>query len=270
MQWSGETRCQKYGRFPGHLMFHCDQIPLPFVFGGTRSKNPRGEQCRVAQPGDGLDKRQATLHLTTRAEGEQIVKPVLVFRGQGVRISAQEIVQYPDNIKVVWQPKAWVDTTIFRDIIDDFGESTFALREEFGEVMLAMDRLGAQTCPENQQALDDLNVYQVLTPANCTDVTAPIDHHVGAGIKARMRVLYEHWVEGWERAGEPKVSASERRLLLARWVSVAWESLQTNAESLIRQSFVETGFLLARDGSENHLIKMAGVEDYTVPFPENM
>ena len=115
------------------------------------------------------------------------------------------------------------------------------------------------------QVLNDLHVYQVLKPATCADVacTAPTDHNVGPGIKARMTVLYEEWV-GWERAGEPKVSASERRLLLARWVSVA--SLQANTESLIRQSFMETGFLLARDDSENHLIKMGGVEDYTVPF----
>ena len=108
LQWSGDERCEKYGRFPGWLMFHADQIPLPFVFDGLRSKNPRGEQCRLAQPGDGLDKRQATVHLTIRAEGEQIVKPVLVFRGFGVKIPDTELVQYPDNISVWWQPRAWM------------------------------------------------------------------------------------------------------------------------------------------------------------------
>jgi hypothetical protein len=164
-------------------MFHCDQIPIPFVFGGTRSKNPRGEQCRIAQPGSGLDKRQATLHLTIRAEGEQIVKPVLVFRGRGLRIPASEIVQYPDNIKVVWQPKAWVDSFMIEEMIEDFGESTAELREEFGEVMLGMDRLSCQKSAESQQQLRDLGFFPVLTPADCTDVTAPIDHHVGTAIK---------------------------------------------------------------------------------------
>jgi hypothetical protein len=62
------------------------------------------------------------------------------------------------------------------------------------------------------------------------------------------------------------LSVSERRMLIAHWVSVTWESLIANgAESLIRQSFVETGFLVAKDGSENHLIKMAGLVDgYTM------
>ena len=267
LQHSGEIRSEKYGRFPGHLQFHCDQIPIPFVFGGTRSKNPRGQQCRIAQPGSGLDKRQCTLHLTIRAEGEQIVKPILVFRGVGVGIRAEELVQYPENIKVVWQPKAWVDTSLFIDIIEDFGNDTADVREEFGEVMLAMDRLSSQKCEVSQEALLALNVYPVLTPANCTDVTAPVDHHIGAAIKAKMRIMYEVWIDQWERDGEPPLSASDRRLLLANWVSVAWEELKANGAHLIRQSFVETGFLVARDGSENHLIKMAGVKGYTVPRP---
>ena len=267
LQWSGDARCEKYGRFPGWLQFHTDQIPLPFCFGGLRSKNPRGKQCRIAQPGDGLDKRQATVHLTIRAEGEQIVKPVIVFRGFGVQIPDTELVQYPDNIAVWWQPRAWVDGVTFRGLLEDFAESTAALREEFGEVMLGMDRLGAQVNPENQNALNELNVYQVLTPANCTDVTAPVDHHIGAALKTKIRLMYEHWIEGWEAAGEPKLSAGDRRLLLAQWVSVAWESLCRD-KYLIRQSFVQTGFLVARDGSENHLIKMAGIENYDVPLPK--
>ena len=79
--------------------------------------------------------------------------------------------------------------------------------------------------------------------------------------------MYEEWIEGWEAAGEPKLSAGDRRVLLAQWVSVAWESL-TRDEYLIRQSFVQTGLLVARDGSENHLIKMAGIKNYEVPLPE--
>ena len=41
------------------------------------------KQVRVSQPSSGLDKRQATLQLCIRAEGQQNVKPVIVFRGKG-------------------------------------------------------------------------------------------------------------------------------------------------------------------------------------------
>jgi hypothetical protein len=50
-------------------------------------------------------------------------------------------------------------------------------------------------------------------------------------MKQKMRVMYEMWVEEWERAGEPKLSVSERRVLIAHWVSVAWESLIATARS---------------------------------------
>ena len=49
-------------------------------------------------------------------------------------------------------------------------------------------------------------------------------------------------------------SAMHRRMLMAEWLSLAWTDLTTNHQELIEKSFVHTGFLLARDGSEDHLI----------------
>jgi hypothetical protein len=72
-----------------------------------------------------------------------------------------------------------------------------------------------------------------------------VDRHIGAALETKIRVMYEEWIEGWEAAGEPKLSAGDRQLLLAQWVSVAWESLKRD-EYLIRQSFVQTGLLVAR------------------------
>ena len=66
LQSSGEQRCVKYCRFPPTHMFYGDQIPLPFVYGKGRSLNLVGMDCWLAQPGDGLEKRQATLHPRTR------------------------------------------------------------------------------------------------------------------------------------------------------------------------------------------------------------
>jgi hypothetical protein len=42
LQNSGEQRCPDYGRFPGHLMFHVDQVPLPFVLDSERTLNRVG------------------------------------------------------------------------------------------------------------------------------------------------------------------------------------------------------------------------------------
>ena len=69
----------------------------------------------------------------------------------------------------------------------------------------------------------------------------------------------EQNAESWQMAGE--LSASRRRVLLTVWLIRAWCIIQGNA-SFLRQSFVTTGFLVATDGSEKHLVKVKGVENY--------
>ena len=53
----------------------------------------------VSQPSSGLDKRQATLQLCIRAEGEQNVKPdiVNVFRGKE-NVRADEKAEYDEGV----------------------------------------------------------------------------------------------------------------------------------------------------------------------------
>ena len=53
------------------------------------------EKVWIAQPGSGLDKRQCTLQIMKRAEGEQ-PRLAIIFRGKGKRIS--------DDEKLAWHP----------------------------------------------------------------------------------------------------------------------------------------------------------------------
>ena len=267
LQCSGVQRDPKYGRFPPTHMFYCDQCPLPFCYGKTRSLNPMSTECWLAQPKDGLEKRQATLHLTIRAEGPQIVQPGVVFRGQGLVISDWEKSRYPDGVRVYFQPKAWVDTPVMKCIVDDFLHDIDGVE---GEVMYGMDNLGSHHNTGIKETLYDNNVYPVYTPSQCTDVVAPVDHHIGAWMKQCMSHLYEyelqHNLEVWEDGG---LTASERRVYIVNWVATAWEALKTKSE-FIRKSFVSTGWLLAKDGSENHLVKLKKWQQpYNFPHPDD-
>lgn len=69
------------------------------------------EQVWVSQPSSGLDKRQATLHLCIWAEGQQNVKPGIVFRGKG-NVSTEEKAQYDEGVDVYFQSCAWMDSDI--------------------------------------------------------------------------------------------------------------------------------------------------------------
>jgi hypothetical protein len=63
--------------------------------------------CFLAGPkGSGLDKRQASLQLCIRADGEQLVRLAIIFRGTGKRVTEEEALLYrrlSRLIRVYWQ-----------------------------------------------------------------------------------------------------------------------------------------------------------------------
>jgi hypothetical protein len=90
-------------------------------------------------------------------------------------------------------------------------------------------------------------------------------------MKEAMAVLYEMELErnreAWENG---ELTAAERRIYIVIWVGTAREVLQTMPE-FIKKSFVSTGWLLAKDGSENHLVKLKKyMKEYNFPRPSNV
>jgi hypothetical protein len=63
-------------------------------------------------------------------------------------------------------------------------------------------------------------------PPNCTDVLAPVDHHVGFAHKRLIKDLYKHDLEqSWSRwnlgARQGGFSCAEKRVKLLRWADTA-------------------------------------------------
>ena len=80
-----------------------DQVPLPFVNEQDKTYNTLGAKpIRVPQPSPGLDKQQATLQLCTRADGEQKVKPPLIFREKG-HVGTEEKEKYDKRVDMYFQ-----------------------------------------------------------------------------------------------------------------------------------------------------------------------
>ena len=81
-------------RFTLKQIANVDQTPLPFSFtnGGTYADT--GDKTVWVRGGaSGLDKRQCTAQITLFADGEPRVKPLLIFKGKGKRISFREKVR---------------------------------------------------------------------------------------------------------------------------------------------------------------------------------
>ena len=82
----GESR-GPLGQFDVSTVANVDQTPLPFMFSGGEGYDVTGTTT-VWHRGaaSGLDKRQCTVQLTIFADGVPRVKPLLIFRGKGLRI----------------------------------------------------------------------------------------------------------------------------------------------------------------------------------------
>lgn len=57
----------------------------------------------------------------------------------------------------------------------------------------------------------------------------------------------------WNQNGLP---AWRLRVLMAEWTALAWHKVLKLKSEFLFKSFVSTGFCVAKDGSENHLIKI--------------
>ena len=74
--------------------------------------------------------------------------------------------------------------------------------------------------------------------------------YLGAGkdLGGGMNTLYPSKTGG--------LSRSDKRKLIVRWVSAAWEEMKRERQHCIKSAFVDTGILIAKDGSENNLITL--------------
>ena len=271
------TADPKYGRFGPGRMFHVDQVPLPFASEIRSTLNPRGAvSCRIAGTNtSGLEKRQATLQLWICADPDkQCIKPTIIFRGssgQGSvlpRAAEKALFDTLTNIRVAFQGSAWADEKFCRDEIFLVAKDLHAAGVR-GEVMIGMDNHRAQRTAEMEAIYRDLEMMPIYTAAGCTDCISPCDHHVGRFIQQHMGQSYQAAIEKdphiWradvaERDIEHahSTSAMARRMLMAQWLSDAWTELITNHKGMLLSAFIRTGFLLALDGSEDHLMEIQG------------
>jgi len=165
--------------------FNVDQVPLPFVAEQDRTHDFTGsKQIWVSQPSSGLDKRQATLQLCTRADGRQTVKPAIVYRGKG-NVSTQEREKYDKDIDVYFQPCAWMDL----ETNMKWTENTLknGLKDDPAEKVLFADNVGFQQAQNFHEAYRDLNTVVYLLPENHTDKVQPIDAGYGKMIKKKIK-----------------------------------------------------------------------------------
>ena len=139
------------------------------------SLNLIGEPCYIKSPGpSGLDKRQYTLHYTMRAHGEQLMKAVMMYRGQGnIKDAERAKLNACKNVKWCFMPKAWATAAYSFAWLKEFAKVTDSLG---GWHLLLMDDLKYQHTKEMYDFALTKQIIIQRIPGGCTDLLQPVFH----------------------------------------------------------------------------------------------
>ena len=119
-------RVRRCGKFELSDITNMAQTPLPFVLDDAKTYNEKGEkEIRCATAASGLDKRQCTVQLTIFADAKPRVRPTIIIRGQGKRISKTEKDAWDPRVCVMFQEKTWCDKAIMKVWVDREWSNTF-------------------------------------------------------------------------------------------------------------------------------------------------
>ena len=143
-----------------------DQTPCAFDFLEGKTYNVQGQKTVwVKSTGSGLDKRQMTVQLTIFADGISRVKPLVVFRGNGLRITAAEKALWDHRVDVIFQDNAWVDESIFLWWMDNSWKMCRSSIFDTSQKLLTLDMYKGQNTETIQNNWKKYRTTPVIIPA---------------------------------------------------------------------------------------------------------
>lgn len=257
------------GKFSLSTIANVDQTPLPFTFNKGQGYDKRGTKTVWHQGAQsGLEKRQSPVQLTIFADGEPRVKPLVIFRGQGKRLSKKEKEAYDKRVVVKFQAKAWCDQEIMKSWVEEMWRRPISPDAQKPKLLIA-DVHRAQTTPVILSKLKKYKTEVVLVPPGLTNVVQPLDVAFNAEFKGVIDELQnDHMKENLDKYVNNGFTASDRRVLITKWVGEAW-ARRSEKKDTTQRAFKKCGISTAIDGSEDASIKIRGLEGYVVRNTES-
>ena len=189
------------------------------------------------------------------------MKPLIIFRGKGKRITFREKVHYDWRVHVAFQEKAWCDKPIMDMWIRQLWKPACS-----GDMLLILDVHKAKKTDAILESLDGCNTTPVYVPPGTTSLIQPLDITFNKPFKSEVEKLAnEHMQQNLEAYVRGDINASERRILFTKWVGEAWER-QSAKKEMVTRSFRKCGIAVAIDGSE---IYIEGIDDYAIEDEED-
>lgn len=264
------------GRWRLMNRFNVDQVPA--VFGDTMARTYHaaedGGRVTIQTGRESVPKRECTLQLCARYVNSHMAstqpRAAIIFRGKGIRIPEEERSSYDKRVDVYFQPRAWLD----KYINAEWTERTFAPctsyeqdKGDFEESVVFCDNLKTQTTPEWKRQLWSVGRAKLhLFPTGVTDELQTIDDGVGNMTKNHMGNAHTAWLEeetdgqtNLDRMIHGKVSASERRVLLTKFLGDAWHHVVQNYDFI--HSGEKNGCALDVSAEKMGKIRLQGLDE---------
>ena len=251
-----------------------DQTPLEFCFNtkGSTYSSTGGKTVWCRTTGSGHDKRQCTVQLTIFADGEPRIKPFIIFKGTGKRISAKETNQYDNRVVVKFQENAWCDEEMMIYWLRQMWNSFTLFSTQKRSRLLVIDEHRGQTTPKVKEILDkECRTVVALVPPGATSKLQPLDVAFNKEFKDAVdRLSTAHMSSNLDSFVAGEVTAGQRRVLFTKWVGQAWKETSAKLKETVVNVFVKCGIALPIDGSRDGEIHLDGIPDYEVGVSEDV
>ena len=131
------------------------------------------------------------------------------------------------------------------------------------------DNLKGQIANRFKEAVSENDGVPWYGLANATDIWQPVDAEL---LKVCIKQECFNWLDGSDNAdrwyGVTYFSASEKRILVTRWVGNAYRSLiDADWDNLRYRLFQKTCCLLTADGTDDYLVRPEGIPNCEIPPP---
>ena len=130
---------------------------------------------------------------------------------------------------------------------------------------LCLDAFAPQMTKTLQAEFKKLNCTTSYIPGGCTGFVQVLDVSLNKPLKDLVaQAASDHADKYHEKYEAVGFSVGDRRVLLTEWVATAWKRLHEEYKATIINTFRQVGLSLNPDGSEDHEIKIKGLENIKV------
>ena len=230
--------------YPLSLIGNMDETPLSFNLPSNTTIEHSGSKT-VSILSTGHERSNFTVVLACLADGTKL-PPVIIFKLK--KVPREE---FPDGVIIRANPEGWMNESEMLWWV----ENIWSKRSRQGSnprSLLVLDSFTAHKTVNVKNRFYEKNTNLAVIPGGLTSRLQPLDVSLNKPFKAKVRNLYNQWMD--EAVKEYTPSGKIRRpsySLVATWVKESWESMDIN---MIRRSFKCCGVSNDINGSEDTLI----------------